>query len=220
MNWFKKKDKNERSWKDVTLFQIQEIDTLPLYEDKIDLIINVLSILLDKDPFDIENMPVNDIFKEYKRWEFLEKKPEPALRPIIKHNGKRYGMIELSEISMAQFVDIDEYITEGLMVNLHKVLSALFLPITKYNHFNAKYKIEEYKPSNERKEMFKNIDMETLYPVILFFWNLENKYLKGFLSSFSKIQTEKMRNEISMNQELSTAQKKKLLKRLNESGIG
>jgi len=76
MRLLKKNKEEVLSWKDIKLSQLQEIHTLPEYEDKIDLMVNVLSILLDKDPYDIENMLVTDIFKEYDKMDILTRTPK------------------------------------------------------------------------------------------------------------------------------------------------
>ena len=220
MRLLKKNRKEVLSWKDIKLSQLQEIHTLPEYEDKIDLMVNVLSILLDKDPYDIENMLVTDIFKEYERWTFLQEPPKEELIPIIKHNGKRYGIIELDKMSLGQYGDVEEYLSEGnVFDNIHRVLSVLYLPVKKYNPFNGKYELEDYTPSVEREEMFKEMTMDVIYPTILFFYHIVNNFLIDFQHSLIEKKEKELKKMISLEEEQLEKLKKDNEKKLEENGI-
>lgn len=191
----------EKSWKDVKLHQLQEINELPEYEDKIDLVVNTLSILLDKDPVDIENMEINQIYSEFESWSFLNDKPEGKLIPIIKLSGKKFGICQLDKITMAQFVDIEEYISDGVMKNLHKILSIIYLPIKKMRWFGKGYELEKYVPSDERKELFRNATLDLIYPTAIFFWNGVQNYLTGLAHSSQTEVMEKTMEEMKTFQE-------------------
>ena len=210
----------EKSWKDVKLRQLQEINDLPEYEDKIDLIINTLSILLDKDPADIENMEINKIYEEFSKWDFLNDKPEGKLVPIVKIGKREYGICDLSKITMAQLTDLEEYISEGVMKNLHKVLSIIYLPIKKKKWFGKGYELEKYVPSDERKNDFLEATMDVIYPTALFFYNGVTDYLRDLAHSSVERKKEEMKKMISQEVGLSEEVKNELLKKLEKSGIG
>jgi len=209
-----------KSWKDVKLRQLQEISLLGEFEDKTDEMISALSILLDKDPADIENMPVSDIHLEFNEWSFLNIKPEPKLIPIVKVNNREYGICDLSKITMAQLVDIEEYFSEGLIENLHKILSVIYLPIKRKKWLGKGYDVEKYKPSDERKEDFLDATMDVLYPTALFFFSGVMNYIKSSASSLMEEKKVMMEMMIYQEEGLSPEVKKEWLRKLKESGIG
>ena len=203
MRLFKKNKDIDLGWKDIRLSQLQEIHTLPEYDDKIDLMVNVLSILLDKDPSDIENMLVTDLLEEYNRWEFLKEQPKEELIPIIKNNGKRYGIIDLDKMTLGQYGDIEEYLSDGnIFDNIHKVLSVIYLPVKKYNRLTHKYEVEEYSPSTEREDMFKELTMDILYPTILFFCHIVSHYIVDLQHSLVEKKEKELMEMISQQEEV------------------
>jgi hypothetical protein len=216
------KNKNiSRSWKDVKLYQLQELNSLQEFDDKIDMMIEYLSILLNIDPSEVENMPINELMVEFSKWEFLKELPEEKKIDIIKINGKRFGLINLSEMSFAQMVDIEEYINDGgTMQNLHKILSVIYLPIDKYNVFTKRYTLKPYESSEELQKEFLTLDMSILYPTALFFYHIVQTYLKNSALSLVQMKKEKMMEMISLEEELSQTQRLMLLKELEKYGTG
>jgi hypothetical protein len=216
------KNKNiARGWKDVKLYQLQELNSLPEFEDKIDMMVEYLSILLNIDPTEVENMPINDLMVEFSRWEFLKELPKEKKIDIIKIDGKRFGVINFSEMTLAQMVDIEEYINGGGTIqNLHKILSVIYLPIDKYNVFTKRYTLKPYEPLPEVEEAFKLLDMSILYPTALFFYRIVQTYLKNSVLSLVQTKKQMMMEMISKEEELSQTQKQQLLKELEKLGTG
>lgn len=216
-----KKRKDTKSWKDIKLYQLQELNSLPEFEDKTEMMVEYLSILLNVDPIDIENMPVKDIFEEFEKWKFINELPKEKRIDIIKIDGKRFGLVNFSEMSLAQLVDIEEYIKDGgVMQNLHNILSVIYLPIDKYNFFTRKYTLKQYEPSEEIAKQFLTLDMSILYPVSLFFYRIVQIYLKNLLSSSVQMSKEKMKKMILEEEGLSPIERQRLLKELEKLGIG
>jgi hypothetical protein len=212
---------NKKSWKDVKLYQLQEINSLPQFEDKIDMMVEYLSILLNVDTEEIENMPVKDLMVEFSKWDFLNVLPQQKKIDIIKIDGKKFGLIKFDEMSFAQLVDIEEYINDGGVIkNLHKILSVIYLPIDKYNFLTKKYTLKKYEPSEQIQNGFLTLDMSILYPVALFFYHIVRTYLKTLVSSFHKTKMEEMRKMILNEEGLSKIEKQKLLIELGKLGTG
>jgi hypothetical protein len=193
MRLFKRNKEVVRGWKDVTLAQLQEIEALPKYDNELDMMLNYVSILLDKDSAEIENMHVSDILLEFERWRFLSTKPKEKHQPIITLNGVRYGAVVLNELTLGQIADIEAYITEGLIENLHKVFSVLYLPIKSYNPITKKVVLEEYEPDKDRQNAFLYATMDILYPQMLFFYHIVKDYLQGILL-YSEEEMKKMKD--------------------------
>jgi hypothetical protein len=225
---FKKKN-IEKSWADIKLYQLQEINELPEFDDEIDYVIEKLAILNNTDPHTIEQMPINELMEEFKKWEFLNKEPKEKSHPIITINGNEYGVMDLSKISMAQLVDIEEYINDGMMKNLHKLFSVIYLPIKKKKFFSKLgYELEKYEPSIDRQNDFKVGTLDILYPQMLFFYHIVKVYLTGSLI-YSGQSLQKMMEEfkkgtkgklLTEKEEALLNQKLKMLKELDKNGTG
>lgn len=159
--------KEQKSWKDITLAQGIELANLDI-EDGWELLTNQMSIVLDTTMDEIENKPAALVYEFMNEYAFLKEMPPMKKLDHFKKGGKWYKLCDLTKMTLAQMVDIEEYYKMGLMDNLHKILSVLYLP-AKRNLF-GKWTIEEYKPSDERENIFLEMDMEAIWGTTLFFW--------------------------------------------------
>jgi hypothetical protein len=186
-------NKKEKSWKDISLkMAIELIQLSP--ENDLDLIVERLAILKDKDPADIEKMSFDDISKEYKDWNFVGTLPEQRKDETFKWNGVRYGRVNFAKISLAQMVDIEEFYAMGFLENVHNILSILYLPVKSYNFITKKYTLETYEFNQEVADSLLDIDFDFVYGNLLFFWTIARVYtssLKDYL--IKKNQTEMMK---------------------------
>lgn len=177
MNWRKEKPLFDKSWKDITMRTGIELAQLEI-EDPLELIKMQMAVIMDEDMDHIEKLPMGAIIEFTKEYEFIGKLPEKRLTKTIKHNGKTYGICDFDKMSLAQFVDIEEYYNNGLLPNLHKILSVFYLPIKKRNIFTGKYELEEYEPNEERENMFLDMDMEFIWSITLFFYHIGQEYIR------------------------------------------
>lgn len=187
-------NKKEKSWKDISLkMAIELIQLSP--ENDLDLIVNRLSILKDKDPADIEKMSFDDITKEYKEWSFIGTLPEQRKDQTFKWNGVRYGRINFAKLSLAQMVDIEEFYAMGFLENVHNILSILYLPVKSYNFITKTYTLETYEFNAEVADSFLDIDFDFVYGNLLFFWTIAQVYtssLKDCLTRKNKMEIMKI----------------------------
>lgn len=178
-----------KSWIDITLKQAQEL--LNLGEmDELDLIINQMAIIKDTTIEDIESRTPKEIVHFANEYRFLSETPKPKLTRTFKKGGRRYGIIDFNELTLAQMVDIEEYYSDSFQMNIHKIMSCLYLETKSYNYLTKKYTLEEYKPSKEREDIFLDMDMQFIWENILFFYRIEQIYLKG-MKDYLQIQKEK-----------------------------
>lgn len=191
---------NMKSWKDLTLKQAQEIIALdPKNYDNEFLAyeVDLLSIILNQDPVEIEKTKsAKEILEILAEWSFLSDLPkEDNTKRVFtfKQNGKRYGLVDFSKMTLAQMVDIEEYVNGGLIENMHKIMSVLYLPTKSWNPFTKKYTLKEYEPDPEREEMFLNMDMEMVYGNLIFFYIIVMSYTKHIQDSLVVMSKEKMK---------------------------
>jgi hypothetical protein len=180
--------KEQKSWKDITLEQGIELSQLDI-EDSWELVTNQMAIILDTTMDEIENKPVALVYEFINDYAFIKEMPPMKKLDHFKRNGKWYKLIDLSKMTLAQMVDIEEYYKAGLMNNVHKILSVLYLPAKK-NIF-GKWTIEEYIPDTERENVFLKMDMESIWGTTLFFYHGVVTYTKG-LKDYLKVEEKKM----------------------------
>jgi hypothetical protein len=144
--------------------------------DQLDLIIKQMAILLDKTETQIELMEPKELFEFGDKFKFLGELPKPKETKVIKVNGREYGLTELTRIKLAQMIDIEEYYNLGLEKSIAQILSVLYLPIKKRIPLTSKYTLEDYEPDNEREEDMLDVDMETMWGTILFFYRGVTEY--------------------------------------------
>lgn len=184
-----------RGWRDITLRQAQEL--LNLGEmDELDLIISQMAIIRDTTNDEIEKLTPSEIIKFTEEYKFLNTTPVAKLTRTFKKGGKRFGIMNFNELTLAQVVDIEEYYEQSFNMNMHKIMSCLFLEVKSYNPFTKKYTLVDYKPSEDRENIFLDMDMQFIWENILFFYHIEQTYLKGMKDYLLKMKTQ-MKTQMS-----------------------
>ena len=193
----------ELSWKNITLRQSIELFNLKKeeFEDDLDYYLEQLSILEDIDIATLENLTPNEIVDKIKQYDFIKVLPKEKHINTIKINKRKYGFMEFNKLSLAQMIDIEEYVNEGITNNIHKIISVILLPIKKQNIFTKKYILEEYVPSEERENDILDLDMEFVYSNLLFFYHIVNEFTNNLKDSLVEKTLEKTQNQIEILKE-------------------
>lgn len=189
MKLFKKK-KDVKSWRDITLEQGIELSQLDI-EDSWELVTNQMAIILDTTMDEIESKPAALVYEFINDWAFIKTLPPMKELKHFKRDGQWYKLCNLSEMTLAQMVDIEEYYKLGLMNNVHKILSVLYLPAKK-NVFGG-WTLSEYSPNKDREDMFLKMDMESIWGTTLFFWTSVQNFMSG-LKDYLKMEEMKMKS--------------------------
>jgi hypothetical protein len=185
----------KKGWRDLTLRQAIEIDQLGDL-DEIDLTINQMAIIRDTTIDEIEKLNPSELIEFVKEYDFMSTFPEPKEIKTFKKDGKRFGITKLTELKLAQMVDIEEYYGDGFLKNAHKILAVLYLPTKFYNIITKKYKLEDYKQDTDRERMFLDMDMDFIWSNLLFFWTIGKIYMKD-LEDYSVEKVKILRGEMT-----------------------
>tara|TARA_Y100000401_G_scaffold115367_1_gene118970 strand:- start:1126 stop:1779 length:654 start_codon:yes stop_codon:yes gene_type:complete len=116
---------------------------------------------------------INEVMKG-----MLQSEPNQELKHILNIKGKKYGFHpKLKNVSLGEFVDIEMCIKEGMYENLHTLLSILYRPIIEED--GDKYIIEDYQPSQDRANLFRdNLKVEDINGASVFFYALGAQLLE------------------------------------------
>lgn len=114
------------SWKDLTAEQYLKITKVKKNED-------LLNLVFGKD---IKSIPI----KEWKNVDlsWLQKDPDRTDVRFYVHDGVQYGLVDFSNISMGEYVDISS-LAEKWEQNIFSILAIMYRPV-KWNSFKYKFK--------------------------------------------------------------------------------
>ena len=128
---------------------------------------------------DLWNMTIPDLTRINEVMKgMLQSEPNQELKHILNIKGKKYGFHpKLKNVSLGEFVDIEMCIKEGMYENLHTLLSILYRPIIEED--GDKYIIEDYQPSQDRANLFRdNLKVEDINGASVFFYALGAQLLE------------------------------------------
>lgn len=197
------------SWDEVTIEQFQEINSLSSDNEERNL--EIISILINEDPEVVRKFSNITYNKILSLLQWSNANPNDAVyKTILSVQGVEYGCLSrFNELSIGEMWDLDEYINDGAIKNLHLIMSILYRPLVVA--FNDRDRlIDEYDSSKLpiQAEIFRsNVMISDVYGVLFFFSLIKNQYFKVMRES----QEQEMR-VIAKNLEMMKNQKKKELK--------
>lgn len=179
--------------KDVKLHQMLTYNALREDMDEVTRQLEAVAIFCDLTMTEVKEMPydilINCIEKIHK---MLESKPTFVQR--FEMDGVKYGFVpNFDDLSTGEFIDIETY--QKNPQDLWKVLSVLYRPIAKKGQ-NGRYEIEPY--NAELNAKFKDIDANTAFGAMLFFWSIGIDLLSCTQKFLDKVK----KGEVLMNIDL------------------
>ena len=156
-----------------------------LFMDAVDVKFNVISKLSGCPVETLRELDLEDwstIWNHLER--MIESVSERKLTKSFFHNGIEYGLVNLDEMTIGEFADLDVVLnTPDADNKLHEILAILYRPIVK----NSKYgnEIEEYdfKGFKFRSQLFLDVPLFLAKPATAFFLHSGLAYLETIQSS-------------------------------------
>lgn len=183
------------SWKNIDLktaielIEYKHIEN-PLYLENE---INILCILTNRNIIELEGLAPNSIVELYNNYGFIKDLPKPNSDYVTRLYLKNYGLVRLTpfnQLSVAQMVDIEELVKDGLVKNYHKILAVLFNRY-KFSFKKLKYVIDSEDTFHTRANAFLNTDFEQIYSVISFFLSIVKIYMNNLKDSLMTTERKK-----------------------------
>ena len=163
------------TWNDISIEMYKKFEKLKKRRGKLEeqeFNVQVICIICNIKRGVLERMDVRDINRVAKELEFLmATQPDTEnLQKRVEWNGKKYGFIpNLSEITMGEYIDIEEYCKEAHK-NIHKIMSILYRPIVKDT--GRRYSIESYNPNEDLEKDFLDFPILPSMSALSFFFHL------------------------------------------------
>tara|TARA_R110000851_G_scaffold290610_1_gene444952 strand:+ start:1780 stop:2385 length:606 start_codon:yes stop_codon:yes gene_type:complete len=113
----------------------------------------------------------------------------------IEINGITYGFhSNLDEMTLGEFVDLDEYSKEGVD-GIQYILSILYRPITETK--GNKYNIEAYNESHiQNARHFQDLSIDVVNGVMVFFYHLGSELLMNSQSYLERVEEKLMQGQV------------------------
>lgn len=167
-------------WKDIKLKQFVEIGKVPsLNFSEEDAQFKVLEILTGVSDEVFLKLPLPELKQILKKTSFIYTSPEPkGIRNVIKIKGQRYRVrYKANELTGGEYIDVQHYLSEGVNVNLHKILAVYLHPINMFG-FKQRKRYERVKwglvqtiESRKQTEdlIYEHMTMDNVFPISSFF---------------------------------------------------
>jgi len=171
------------SWADVTLetwLQLIDFETGTKTEEA-EATIEALSDIPKRL---VKELALSDVAVIMSKVGELQTKQDTKLKRIIEINEVEYGFHpDLSEITLGEYADIEQFIKNGIETNLPELMAVLYRPVKLKK--NDIYIIDAYDGNIRlRAEEMKQMSAEQVQSALVFFYTL-GKELSEILLSFS-----------------------------------
>jgi len=158
------------SWSDVTLetwLKLIDFETGTKTEEATETI----AALSDIPKQLVKELSLSDVAVIMSKIGELQAKQDTKLKRIIEVNGVEYGYHpQLSEITLGEYADIEQFIKNGIENNLPELMAVLYRPIKEKK--NDIYIIDSYDGDIRlRAEEIKQMSAEQVQSALVFFYN-------------------------------------------------
>lgn len=121
------------TWKDVTVWQYQQIQNLltKKYDlTDLDVAVKTLAILTDRTETQIDSLTIKELGKELLKVKFVtEDMPEPKPKDYIKIGKRRYKCIyDIKQIPYSRYLE-SKFFGEDVLNNMHKIAASMVVPM-------------------------------------------------------------------------------------------
>jgi len=214
------------SWSDVSVSRFQELYELEEITDDDDKNDLLLSILCDTSIDEIQALDYVDYQTILDKLTFINKLPNRIPKDYIHTNGiKLYKLINLSTISLGEFIDLENLITSNHIQNLRTILSIFYRQLIKSEQpllYPDKY--EEYGDwIFHRESLFDDVRIIDVYGVIQEYLDFRKELYERYEGLFDGDGTDNNEDEpiienesiISKAERIKEEKKQKSLKKWN-----
>jgi len=159
------------TWEDVTLetwLQLIDFETGTKTEEAT----NTIEALSDIPKRLVQELALSDVVAIMDKVGELQAKQDTSLKRLIEINGIEYGFHpDLSEITLGEYADIEQFIKNGIDKQLPELMAVLYRPIKEKK--NDIYIVEPYNGDIRlRSEEMKQMSAEQVQSALVFFYTL------------------------------------------------
>jgi hypothetical protein len=169
------------NWKDVTVWQWQQLQAITKKKDdtELDKAVKTLAILTNRTESQIDSLSISELNKELKAIDWISKtdaNPKPV--DFIKVNGKKYRCIyDVRLIPFGRYIE-SKFFSEDVVLNLHKIAASMVRPmkLTWRGWKVAKYDASKHE---DYAQDLLSAPFEAIYGSVVFFCQVFSDSIKS-----------------------------------------
>ena len=186
-----------KEWKDLTLDKWAELIAIEKGSN-VQEAIDSVRVLSDIPKKLIEQLTIKDVAFILEKATVLQE--EGKLKHKITMHGVDYGFHpNLELISIGEYADIEQYVSNGLESNMHNIMAVLYRPILSEDKDNYTITAYDSDKFDIRAEVFKKMKAKDVNSALVFFWTLGNELLNilpQFLETLQKNLQTKLNQQV------------------------
>ncbi len=171
MNSILLKLKVPSSWKEVSIKQFQELSEVE--STGAQGAIERLSILCDCDPEDLRKTEIDTLNQLADKVRWTEALPsQDSYKKEFSLDGKRFHIINFEKVTLGEWVDLEQLVSDGAQKNLHKILAIVYREILYDEPEIELLSVKPYDVVESAKNSLlfqEELDVQTVYGSCLFF---------------------------------------------------
>ena len=160
------------------VWQFREIDNESI-SDPIERMIIYVALMDELDIEEVEDWNSSDLVNKYNKLCRINEISD-KYENQIEIEKTILTLINFSHISLGQFIDIEEWISEGLKMNFHKIVAALYV-IQEKNGLKENT-VESYEEINVpiRSELIDDLPINDVHGAVKLYLNFRDKFFKSY----------------------------------------
>lgn len=170
----------------LTVGQYQELFAIHTSEmDDLDKVIQSVCVLTGKSESEVEEMSLSDFNKTSSTLATIfSKQPDSKPKRFLQINSKEFGVTyEPRYLSAGQYIEIQTWIKEGYIQNIHKIMASLVYPVKRklFRKVRGKYDAEQHPEISEGIKDCLFIDIHSACVFFCQLWKASMESLRGYL---------------------------------------
>jgi hypothetical protein len=197
------------NWSDVKIGQFQEF--MSVYNSEMEANkknLELLSIITDTDIEQLRKLPFRYIRDIEHNLKGLEQTPNEKFKHKLTIDGIDFGFqVNLHKLTLGEWIDLEHFVGQGVIENLHKICGILYRPIIKAETEIYNYELLDYENVDLDKVSVyfqNNVSVDDVYGIVVFFCHI----VEGSLHNL-KVSTEKKMKKIPKKQMAEMTKKMK-----------
>lgn len=185
-----------KSWKEVKLWQYQELCRSREIEGEFQKAIEQISILAETtsdDPM-FDDLSVDELFGLIEMVKFLRVPPKGNIKEVEDMQCK-----SMNSLTLGEFIDLEHYFQDPIN-NLHLICAILFRRKREDDWGNTQ--LEPYSYSiQERSEIFLDAPLESIYGIVESYYSFRNTFMDNYSPLFENPDNYEIDNENELDPE-------------------
>lgn len=175
---------NYSTFDTLTVGQYQQLYAIQKSEmDEIDRATESVAVLTGKTPTEVEDMPLSEFNKVAVEIAVIFDKKERKVKPprSLRIQGRKHRILyNPREISSGQYIDLQHFLSQDTIENLHKIVACLIVPV-KWHGGNGKYSGTDHEIKAAYVQEMNFLKIQAVFVFFSKLWSASIKAIQPYL---------------------------------------